>query len=564
MQTTRSTRNRRGTFALYVLVACCVSPRADCELFAQQLATPPVFVQRRQVERLPPVTVMTRPHAEPAGAGAADGDVRLISAEQPFTSPAPEEIPPPLAAPISSLPAAAAKQVIDLEAAWRLAGIANPTIAAAQEAIRESLAQQQRARALLLPNLTAGGNYHLHNGTLQASFGEIRKVHEQSLYFGGGTRTLAAETVAIPAIRIFTHLGDAIFEPLAARQGVAATQFRATAVRNSILLDVTTAYLDLMSAETRLEAIRLTESEALEIVRLTAAYATTGQGRAGDANRARSDWLLIRTEVQRAEERLAVASNMLARLLNLDPSTRLHTVGGAIQTIRLVDPNLNLQTLLGVAFQQRPELAAASADINERDMRYRQERMRPFLPLISIGVSGGTFGGGSNGFGSPALGFVQGIASGSEFGSFKGRNDADVFAVWSLQNLGVGNVATVRQRRSQMQQAVADRSVALNLVRREVAEAYSVSESKRVQVEVALRQLGTAEEGFRQDLTRIRGAEGLPIEVLNSLKLLANARQDVIMAIMGYNQAQFELFVALGQPPYIASLPQAAPAQQGQ
>jgi outer membrane protein TolC len=105
--------------------------------------------------------------------------------------------------------------------------------------------------------------------------------------------------------------------------------------------------------------------------------------------------------------------------------------------------------------------------------------------------------------------------------------------------------------------------VSINLVRREVAEAYSVSESKRIQTDVALRQLATADEGFRQDMTRIRGGEGRPIEVLNSLRLLASSRQDVIGAIIGYNQAQFELFVALGQPPYVAPLPQFTPPQQG-
>jgi outer membrane protein TolC len=461
------------------------------------------------------------------------------------------------------MPASASDQIIDLEAAWRLAGVANPTIAAAREAIRESQAQQLRARALLLPNLTAGGNYHLHNGTLQAPGGEIRTIHEQSLYFGGGASTLAAQTVAIPAIRIFTHLGDAIYEPLAARQRVAVSQFRATAVRNSVLLDVTTAYLDLMSEETRLEAIRLTESESLQVVRLTAAYAKTGQGRAVDANRAKSEQLLIHTEVQRSEERVAVASNILARLLHLDPATRLHTVGGAIQTIRLVDPNVNLATLLNVAYERRPELAAARAQIAEGETRYRQERMRPLLPLVSVGVSGGSFGGGSGGYGSPANGFVQGIASGSEFGSFKGRSDVDVFAVWSLQNLGIGNLATQGQRRAQVRVAVEGRSVAINSVRREVAEAYGVAESKRIQAEVAIRQLDTADEGFRQDLIRIRGGEGRPIEVLNSLRLLASARQDVIMAIMGYNQSQFQLFVALGQPPFTATLPPPVPPPPG-
>ncbi|MGB0068237.1 MAG: TolC family protein, partial [Isosphaeraceae bacterium] len=56
---------------------------------------------------------------------------------------------------------------------------------------------------------------------------------------------------------------------------------------------------------------------------------------------------------------------------------------------------------------------------------------------------------------------------------------------------------------------------------------------------------------FTQDLDRIRyrSRDVLPIELLNSFQLMANARIDYIDAIVDYNRAQFELYVALGQPP---------------
>jgi hypothetical protein len=47
---------------------------------------------------------------------------------------------------------------------------------------------------------------------------------------------------------------------------------------------------------------------------------------------------------------------------------------------------------------------------------------------------------------------------------------------------------------------------------------------------------------------------GLPIEVVNSLDLLTRARQDVVTATIDYDEAQFRLFVALGNPPDIALL----------
>ena len=59
----------------------------------------------------------------------------------------------------------------------------------------------------------------------------------------------------------------------------------------------------------------------------------------------------------------------------------------------------------------------------------------------------------------------------------------------------------------------------------------------------------TGTNGFREDLDRIRGGVGLPIEVLNNLNLLAHARLEYLDSIVDYNEAQFQLFVALGQPP---------------
>jgi len=57
------------------------------------------------------------------------------------------------------------------------------------------------------------------------------------------------------------------------------------------------------------------------------------------------------------------------------------------------------------------------------------------------------------------------------------------------------------------------------------------------------------QEGFEEDLRRTCNRVGLPIEVLDSLRLLDRSRNAYLDAIVEYNRAQFELYVALGQPP---------------
>jgi outer membrane protein TolC len=434
------------------------------------------------------------------------------------------------------IPPPCSERPIDLATALALAGAGNPTIALAEEAVRESEAALLQARALAVPTVNAGLNYRVHEGNLLSSSGIIRDVHSSSLYSGLGASARAAETVGIPGVRIFAHVADAWFEPRAATFAVAGRQFEAAATRNDILLDVVNRYLDLAGAHERLSARRQTESDLSDVARMTADFARTGKGREGDAERARTELQLARAETDRAEELVATAAAELARLLSIDPSVRLRPTSEPLPLIRLVNRQASLEELVQIAIANRPEVGAWTAEIAVTQTRLREERFRPFVPLLSVGYSAGTFGGGSN--------QVE-----PRFGRFDGRSDFDAWAVWSLANFGLGNLAVQRARRAEVGQAEAERAQAVDRVRREVAEAHAMAAARLQQVEVARRQLAAAVEGARLDIVRTRNVEGRPIEVLNSLRLLSAARLEFIRTVVGYDQAEFRLFVALGQPP---------------
>lgn len=448
-----------------------------------------------------------------------------------------------------AIPAPQDEYVIDLPTTVRLVASSNPTVGHSRELVRETLALQTRARAMLLPGLNAGVTFHNHDGNFQASTGQIKYMYSKSVYYGGGSRVWAAESLAVPMVRFFSHLGDAIYEPLAVRQQVSMRRFDSTSTAHTILLESVNRYFDLLAAEGRYEAARQTEREAAEIVRITASYAVSGQGREGDANRARTEAYLMHIEVQRAEERVAIASGRLAEILSLDPGVRLKTVGGPISGIEIVDPDVDLQTLIRAAERRRPELMAAGANIQHNNTRLRQEQTRPLFPMVLMGYSAGSFGGGS-------------VLFPPQLGLFRGRQDFDVLAVWSLSNMGVGNVATVNERRSVLNQSIAERARALNGIRQEVMAAYGLVRGELVQIRVTQRQLADSEQGFREEFGRLLGAEALPIEVLNSVDQLGFSRQELIKAVTGYNQAQFRLFVATGGSPMQANLPAAPPDQR--
>ncbi len=430
---------------------------------------------------------------------------------------------------------------IDLGTVLRLAESVNPTIGISRQQIQTALANQLQADVLLLPTLRAGGNYHSHQGILQTSFGLMREVDSSSLYAGGGARALAAETVAFPMVQLFSPLADAFLQPLIARRFVAVRSAQSGATTNNMLLEVANRFLELVAAEAEFGALRRSEEDMGQIVQLTASFARAREGREADARRAQSEALLLRVEVQRAEERVAVASSNLAELLNLDTSIRLKTPIQAIGLLQLVDPTCDLQSLVLQGQTLRPEIVAARAEIARRDAQVTQEKVRPFLPTLSIGVSTGTFGGGTN--------RTDLVPINPSFGRFSGRTDVDVIAYWTVQNMGVGNVALKHERQAERQEASLEMVRILNLIRREVTAAYIRTKAAMRRFQVAQQQLRTTEDGYKQDVRRIRGGQGLPIEIINSANRLIAARVNLVRSILEFNRAQFELFVAIGGTP---------------
>ncbi len=366
---------------------------------------------------------------------------------------------PPPAAPLPTY-------VIDLPTALVLAERKNPTIAISREAVFANLALLQQARAQLLPTLVAGGNLHVHRGALQRDTGQMINVNEQSLYVGGGAGAIGAGTVAIPAIRIYAPLSNALFEPLVAQQGVAVSRFDARATSNTVLLDVVLRYFDLMGAEASREAFRRADADATQVAATVEAYVKVGQARKADADRAVSRTLLVRNLVCHADENVGVAAARLARLLDLDPSIRLQTVPGPVQPIDVVNPSYDLAALIGIALRCRPEMAARNSAIALTQARWKEERWRPWLPTVSAGYSAGEFGGGSNLAAPPAF-------------ENSGRNDFDVWAVWTLQNAGMGNRALQRGRQAEVDQAESERVATMDQIQSEVADACGVSAARR-------------------------------------------------------------------------------------
>jgi outer membrane protein TolC len=523
------------------LLSGCTSatkPRSLTSSIPNELPAPSESPNSQASSELPKRRGRSKPQAAPSNEPRV-GDVGLILTKAEVAPGPMKEIMTP------AIPPAVVDYPIDLTTALRLAEAENPLIAEARQRIAEALAIQLGARSLLLPSLNIGTNFRDHTGDLQRPSGRILDLDLKSLYFGGGAGAWGTGTVQVPAVSIFSPLTDAIFEPLAARQQLVRAQFGASATANNILLEVAELHFELLAAEADLKVRRETAIQAAEVVRLTRAYAQSGQGREADAQRAESEYGLILDEIRQAEEDFAVGAARLSRRLHLDQSVRLSPIAPGIEMVTIVDPAVPLPDLIQAALQGRPEFRARAAALAAAELHHQQERYRPLLPTIWLGFSGGVMGGNSN-------------LTGPGLGNFGGRSDFDVTVFWTLSNFGLGNLALQRQKRAEAGEAAGRQARAIAAIRSEVSAAYGEVIAARQQVAITTREVTSSESGFREDLERIRNTVGRPLEVVNSLQLMNRARVARIRAVTDYNKAEFRLFVGLGSPPPLGNPPTAS------
>jgi outer membrane protein TolC len=438
---------------------------------------------------------------------------------------------------------------IDLAAALRLAGIENLEMIQARQRVEMAVAQQQLTAAQILPTLNLGTNYDSHTGNLQQSSGNILNLQRSALYVGAGANAVAAGTVSIPGLQWNLNLSESVYNYLSARKRNEQSRFANQAVENEVLLKVAVAYTDLLQARAVFSLAVLTRNDAREVARLTANYALTGDGRQSDAERAATELRRREEEVIGATVEVGQASRRLAELLNLNITTPLRPVESQVVPQSIVPNRIPLSELIAVALLDRPELKARQSAIQAAMLELNSAKLLPFSPQVMLGFSGGVFGGGSNLVASatpPAVGLPPNQPS---FGDFKDRTDIDAILYWSVRNLGLGNKALIDIARARAKSADFEQQATLDQVRREVAEAFVRTHLRFAEIQVRARGIRSGTEALTEDLIRVQGREGKPIEVLDSLRHLATERRDYLDAIVDYNRAQFEMYVALGKPP---------------
>ena len=239
----------------------------------------------------------------------------------------------------------------------------------------------------------------------------------------------------------------------------------------------------------------------------------------------------------------------LSQVLRLDPRAVVVPLEHDHAQITLIDPSATLDELMPIALVNRPEIASRQSLVQAAEFKVRQEKMRPLLPVVML-----------NGLQSAGMyiqGGIFGIGANSTLNNYVGRDDVSVQLMWQLENFGFGNLARIKGTRGQESEAFIQLRHAQDMVAAEVTRAQARVQSAAARVVQADRALRTGIitfNGHLEGLGQTRRLENVlvltyrPQEAVYSLDLLNVAFNEYFTTVAEYNQAQFELFHALGYP----------------
>ena len=422
---------------------------------------------------------------------------------------------------------------LNLPTVLSMIGGQHPVVGFAQWRVQEAYAQFDRAKVLWLPSIQPGFSFHRHDGNYQASNGEIVDVNRNSLQYGlGAGATGAGTTNTRPGLVAQFHLADAIFQPEIAEKTAWARGHAANGVLNDQLRDAALAYQDLLDAEQDLRIVEDSRRRTADLAKLTSDFAEAGEGLQADADRLKTELMLVDDRLVSARERVDVASANLAQTLSLDAGRMITALDATVIPLDLTTIDAEPAALIPVGLSNRPELKEAQALVAAACERYQREKYAPLVPSLLMGFSTGDFGGGL----------------GNDVNDVAGRYDFDAIVTWEIRQLGFGEAAARRETHANVEQAKFAKLRTMDRVAREIVEAHAQVLHRRRRISITQQAIETAENSYNRNLSRIRDGQGLPLEVLQSVQALEDARRAYLRAVVDYNRAQFQLQWALGWP----------------
>jgi outer membrane protein TolC len=407
---------------------------------------------------------------------------------------------------------------IDLPTALHLAGAQNLDIEMARQALKQAEANQETAVEQFLPWLETGIYYHRRGGLAQQ--------------VPPGTISGANFESYAPGATVSTHvaLGEAIYNALAAKQLVRASDQALEAQREDSMLAAAQGYFDLAKAKALVTVAEQAVQTSSDYQQQLHQAVELGIAFKGDELRVQTQTEGYRIGVRRALEGQRVAAAKLAETLHLDPAVELVPQEGDLMPLTLVEPSESSDSLVKRAQLSRPELQQSQALISAARQGRNGARYGPLVPSIGAVAFAGGLGGGADG--GPS--------------NFGGMQDYAIGVSWRVGPGGLFDFGRIDASEAKAATAELAEVKLIDAITAQVVESLTRVRSLSEQIELAKRNLAAASETLRLTRERKRYGVGIVLEDIQAVQALNQAQADYVTISAEFNKAQYGLERAVG------------------
>jgi len=451
---------------------------------------------------------------------------------------------------------------IDLPAVVRVALAQNIDILQARQQVEASRGRLESTVGGAFPAIAPGTNFEHYEGTVRAVDGSLIRAN--------------FDTFQVPlAIQWALNPGKVVFDLIAAKKRLLASQKQEQATLLETLRRSAVQYYGLLYEQARVSAAIQALAEARELVRISEARLKAGTG-------VKVDLLRAQARLAEREQDLAIAINAfysasvnLATTLQLDSSVTLSPSVERVAPVRLVREDYELQDLLVLAAENRPDLQAirtiATATESERQSVWwslwgpsggagyqiegimgHADNVIPGQPIpnnliVNPFSTTGAFSTNplANGAIKETISRLSGKLAPSQDNSF-GLKDQQRFAANLGWRFSLSAIGDMRSAEAFVRQTVLEAQRRLDQVRADVVLARQASATQQELISKSRQQLTAAEEALRLTEANLQAGTMTELDVLQAQDSVAEARLRYAGAVLQFNEAQVNLAAALG------------------
>jgi outer membrane protein TolC len=381
-------------------------------------------------------------------------------------------------------------------------------------AVRQARGQEHVARSSLLPNLNGVLRENVQQTSLKAAGVRVPFIPAISGPFNYfDLRATLTQTVAdLTAVNNYRS----------AQETVRANRQLAQDARDLVVLAVGGAYLQTIAAEARVESARAQLETAKALYQQTLERWKAGLLAQIDVNRSLVQQQTQQQRVATLDNDLAKQKINLARLTGLPPNER-YEISDKVPFS--APPALTLEDALKQAFDSRPDLKAAQAQVRGAD-HARSAARAERLPSLALTADYGAIG----------------INPAQSHGTFTVAGTLR-FPIWQ----GGRTEGAIDQADAALDQRRAELEDLRGRIESDVRNAFLDLQASASQVELARNNQQLSRETL--GLTRQRYEAGIndSLEVVQSQEGVATADLDYITSLFAHNLAKLSLARALGR-----------------